>query len=38
MIKSYQKNKEKSEYVVQISYEGSDIKINIYCLDPGCGF
>ena len=27
-----------SDYKVQVLYEGADIKINIFCLDPSNGF
>ena len=27
-----------SQFTIQILYEGADIKINMYCLDPSSGF
>lgn len=32
------KGSELSEYAIQILYEGSDIRLNIHCLDPADGF
>jgi Rad3-related DNA helicase len=31
-------NKAIEQFKVQILYEGADIRINIYCLDPSSGF
>lgn len=27
-----------SQFVIQVNYEGADIKIHLHCLDPSSGF